>query len=174
LQQAKFRKTAEVAHSGGKGFMCKDAFADLNATQLRELPLEPYLRMPEILAGHRVRRHNRFVEKKRLKTQVCEAKRKAIIAILDYCKNGRCVSYARHLLNFIVKVPDVMPTQDAGCPIYEYDLKGLPSILWVWAESGSEPMHLTLDQKKYGVDLFCFTKEHFAQEADHELDELSS
>jgi len=158
---------------------------EINAIELRELQLEGYLQMPEIIAGHRVKNHNRFVDKKTPTLRHVKLNEKAIAKILEYCGSKTPVSYDQHLLHFLGTLPRGMPVQDMTRLIYEYNPNNKPPILTVGFKKEAEgtpalagpafhPAYIIIDEKDYAVDFSDFTEDDFDEDPDHELNAFFS
>lgn len=156
---------------------------EINAIELRDLQLEPYLQLPELIGGHRVRNHNRFVERNVPEPKHVKLNEKAITEILEYCRSRTPVTYDQHLLHFLGTIPKGMPPQDMKHLIHEYNPKGLPPILAVGfkkepngttdlAGPAFHPAHIVIDEQDYAIDLSMFTDEDFAEDPDHELNDF--
>ena len=149
---------------------------ELNTVILPPLELERYLRLPEVIDGHRVLKHDRFVRREGAGVDFYRLKASAVRHVIEECRKAGRVS----LSSLLPGVPEGFKDQE----VFVYNPRNLPvptlDELMAYA-SGDDPdakevftttSLIAIDGDSYYLDAAAFGKDDFERIEDRDLAEF--
>jgi hypothetical protein len=161
---------------------------ELNSIILQPLDLKDYLDLPEIIDGHRVRKHEKFLRNlgEENSKKIFKLSQAGIRKIFEYCSKTGAITYRQHMLNAMGPTNIIgMTDERLNELVFDFNPNKLPPLNFSklfkdengkvsYPDKAFQPWPIYIDDKAYFVDFSALNENDFEENKEMEPEDFYS